>query len=89
MELAYDSANGLVRLLIFPFFWLRPNHKLYFFMPAEPDFARILPIYLASAIALAIAVIVLLQLRPQVRHRLLIFGAALGAGVYGFISWLR
>jgi hypothetical protein len=58
-------------------------------MPPEPDFAEIVPIYLACAVASAIAVIVLFQLRPQVRHRLLIFGAALGAGVYGLISWLR
>jgi hypothetical protein len=58
-------------------------------MPPEPDFARILPIYLASAVALAIAVIVLIQLPPQFRRRLLLFGAALGAGVYGLIAWLR
>jgi hypothetical protein len=58
-------------------------------MPAEPDFARIVSIYFAGAIASAIAVVVLLQLRPRTRHRLLVFGAALGAGVYGLVSWLR
>jgi hypothetical protein len=58
-------------------------------MPPEPDFARIVSLGFACAVASAIAVIVLIQLRPQVRHRLLISGAALAAGVYSLISWLR
>jgi hypothetical protein len=55
-------------------------------MPAEPDFARLVPIYLACAVGLAIAVIVLIQ---RFRPGVLLFGAALCAGVYGLISWLR
>jgi hypothetical protein len=58
-------------------------------MPGEPDFARIVSLYFAGAVALAIALIVLMQVRPHFRPRLLIFGAALAAGVYGLISWLR
>jgi len=58
-------------------------------MPPEPDYARIVSLGLAGAVASAIAVIVLFQLRPHVRHRLLILGGALVAGVYGWMSWLR
>ena len=58
-------------------------------MPPEPDFARIVSLGFACAVASAIALIVLIQLPPQFRRRLLIFGAALGAGVYGLIAWLR
>jgi len=57
-------------------------------MPAEPDFARILSLGLAGAVALAIVVILLIQLRPRL-SRLLLFGSALGAVAYGLIAWLR
>jgi hypothetical protein len=58
-------------------------------MPTEPDYAGIVSLYFAGAVASAIALVVLLQLRPHVRNRLLIFGAAFAAGVYGLLSWLR
>jgi hypothetical protein len=76
------------RWLIRPFL-LRPKHELYLFMPTEPDFARILSLGLAGAVALAIAVIVVIQLRPRFRPGVLLFGAALAAGVYGLTAWLR